>query len=335
MKKKPTIKEVAKAANVSIATVSRILNDQEGFSLETKEKVMDAIDRLNYKRNDVARNLKVQETKSIAILLPTVQTSYYLNIIAGIEEYALKRGYTVILCNIGKSGVYASTYVNMLIQRQISGVIACSTQYAVDSMLEKAEIPSVFINTVPKEANFPYLKIDDRQAIENAVNYLVKQGHHKIALISGSEKDTEADKNRRSGYRDGCEKNKISLDTKRIVTARNFGHTAGGEAFLQLLKQTSDFTAVIASSDEAAAAILSIAKEKNIKIPEDLSLVGFNNSAIAEMLTPKLTTISLPFYQMGQEALESLIRQIEKDIPAESKTVQTNIVERESVIALT
>ena len=180
---KATIKDVATRANVSVATVSRVVNNLDGYSDETKEKVLEAIKELGYQRNAIARGLVTKTTKTIGVLIPIVSAYLYAEILNGIEEKANENGYGIFLCNTGVNGVRAINYIKMLGERQVDAIIVVSLTINDEyyNLLNSLKIPYILVSTLSYKYKIPYIKVDDQQAAYTATQFLIEKGHTKIA----------------------------------------------------------------------------------------------------------------------------------------------------------
>lgn len=329
---KPTIKDVAKKSNVSVATVSRILNNLEGYSEETRKKVMQVVDKIGYQRNDVARNLKIKSTHTIGILLPDVSTNFYMEILKGIEEAAHINGYSVIICNAGDNGKRTEEYVRVMIERQTDGIIVCSLP-PEKSLIKKiigVNIPVVLISTVYNGYSIPYIKVDDYKASYAAVEYLIKSGHKKIAMIGGPEKDPIAGFPRLKGFINALKDNNLEV-RENLIKHNGFSFEDGITSMEELLKEKEKFTAIFATCDDSAVGALSVAHKRGLKVPENISIIGYDNTKVAEMAYPPLTTLAQPFYEMGEKAVEMLIKKISLKDEVENVIMPFKIIERDTV----
>ncbi|WP_096188288.1 LacI family DNA-binding transcriptional regulator [Evansella halocellulosilytica] len=328
-----TIKDVAKKANVSIATVSRILNNsQAGYSAATKERVMNAIQELGYKPNGIARGLVSKRTKTIGVLMPNVSSMFSSKLIDGIEEAAHHEQYSVIICNTDRNGIRTLDYLNVLAEKKVDGLIFTSeilTREYYEAIVAM-NIPFVLVSTQSMQFQVPYVKIDDKHASYHAVSYLIEKGHQKIALISGDNNDPIAGSPRVEGYKQALFDHGISL-YEDLITYGDFAFNSGKECMKELLQKKEEFTALFCTSEEMALGAMSIAFDQKIKIPEQISIIGFDNTRLAEMSTPSLTTVGQPLTQMGHQAVKMIISMMENGKNVGSRILPHEIVERNSV----
>ena len=247
---KATIKDVATRANVSVATVSRVVNNLDGYSDETKEKVLEAIKELGYQRNAIARGLVTKTTKTIGVLIPIVSAYLYAEILNGIEEKANENGYGIFLCNTGVNGVRAINYIKMLGERQVDAIIVVSLTINDEyyNLLNSLKIPYILVSTLSYKYKIPYIKVDDQQAAYTATQFLIEKGHTKIALISGGKEDKISGITRVNGYRNALQDYDININ-ENIIKYGDFTYNSGIMCMEDLLQEKEDFTAVFATSD--------------------------------------------------------------------------------------
>ncbi|MDN4594529.1 LacI family DNA-binding transcriptional regulator [Polycladomyces subterraneus] len=328
---RPTIKDVAKKANVSVATVSRVLHNQPGYSEKTRQKVLKVIEEMGYHPNAIARGLINKRTQTIGVLFPNVSSMFSSKVLRGIEHATHHRDYSVVVCNTDKDGRRTMKYLNVLWEKQVDGIIFVSERLKEEyyATLTAMNIPVVLLSTFSPEYPFPYIKVDDQQAAYDATEYLIKQGHRRIALIGGTKSDPLAGIPRVEGYRQALQNYGIPF-REELITYGDFGYHSGRRAMEKLLRTAPGFTAVFAASDEMAAGALSAAYHNGIKVPDELSVIGYDDLQIAEMAIPPLTTVGQPLFEMGKWAAEMLMNMI-KTGQAQSKIVPHTIVERESV----
>lgn len=328
---KPTIKDVAEKANVSVATVSRIVNNKGGYSEETEERVLSVIKEIGYEINAVARSLATKNSYIIGVLLPYASTSVFTEVLNGIEDTAHKHCYSVIYCNTGNNGVRAFEYLKVLSANQVAGLIYTSSPLFDHcyELIRKINIPSVLALTVSYKYQVPFVKVDDRQAAYAAISYLIRNGHKKIALITGTKDDIISTKPRTEAYIQALTDYGIKVDNNLIVNG-NFTFESGAICMKQLLDSKGKFTAVFAESDDMAVGAINVAHQRGIRVPEDISFIGYDNTKISTMCIPNLTTISQPQFEIGQRAAENLFRMI-KGEKVQSIIMPYEIIERDTV----
>ncbi|MEH7443773.1 LacI family DNA-binding transcriptional regulator [Bacillus sp. JJ1122] len=328
-----TIKDVAKKVNVSIATVSRVLNGQGGYSKATEEKVLMAIKELGYQPNAFARGLINNKSNTVAILFPEVSSQFSSKILRGVEEAVHAFGSSVIVCNTASHGQRTEKYLELLAEKRVDGILFVSetiTQNYFDK-LESMKIPVVLIATESYLYPIPFVKVDDKHAAFTATNYLIKKGHTKIGMISGNKDDVIAGQPRIEGYKQAMLSMGIPFSEENIIYAKGFSFDDGMTNLPILLKQFTDLTAVFAASDAIAMGAISAAYKLGIKIPQDLSIVGYDNLPIAEMSIPPLTTVAQPLEEMGSVAANMLFSMMQSGQKGESRIMPHTIVERDTV----
>ena len=329
---KATIKDVATRANVSVATVSRVVNNLDGYSDETKEKVLEAIKELGYQRNAIARGLVTKTTKTIGVLIPIVSAYLYAEILNGIEEKANENSYGIFLCNTGVNGVRAINYIKMLGERQVDAIIVVSLTINDEyyNLLNSLKIPYILVSTLSYKYKIPYIKVDDQQAAYTATQFLIEKGHTKIALISGGKEDKISGITRVNGYRNALQDYDININ-ENIIKYGDFTYNSGIMCMEDLLQEKEDFTAVFATSDEMALGALSVMHRNKIEVPEKISIIGYDNTLIAQMSNPPLTTVAQPLYEMGVKAFAKILSVLETGNSGDNVILSHKIVERETV----
>lgn len=327
-----TIKDVAKLSKVSVATVSRVLNNLGGYSEKTKFRVLKVVEEIGYKRNAIARSLSTNTTRTIGVILPDVSTSFDGEIIRGIEDVAHENNYSVILCNAGSKGVRTLDYLKILEERQLDAAIIVSIKINDEyyEALKKLEIPYILISTMSPKYDMPHIKVDDLSAAYTATKYLLDRGHKKIAMISGNEDDTIAGSPRVQGYMKALFEYGIDID-EELIEYGNFSYKSGIQCMNTLLKRKKEFTAIFVASDDMAVGVLNVAYRKNIRVPNDLSIVGYDNTKVAEMSIPPLTTLSQPLYDMGCKAFNEILNMLNGNDSKKQIIMKHTIAERETV----
>ena len=305
-----SIKDVAKEAGVSIATVSRVLNDVDVVNEETKKKVQDAIKKLGYRPNIVARSLKTQRSRTIGIIIPDISNQFYPEIVRGAEDVANIYNYNIMLCNTDLDPDKEMEYLRVLKEKMVDGVIYMSNSLEPEiiELVKSLELPVTLVETTDKKNTFPSVTIDNEKAAFEATEYLVKKGNKKIAYIGTHEDAVNAVAYRFSGYKAALEKNGIEFD-RNLCSFGGVKAQDGYEGINTILKN-GDIDAVFCVSDEIAMGAINALRDLGKRVPEDVDVMGFDNIYSASIFYPKLTTVVQPTYDMGSVAMRMLIKVI-------------------------
>ncbi|API92628.1 MULTISPECIES: LacI family DNA-binding transcriptional regulator [unclassified Virgibacillus] len=331
--KKSTIKDVAREANVSIATVSRILNNTgKGYSDKTRQHVMQTIERMGYFPNAIARGLINNESGTIGVLFPVVSGMVSAELLHGIEAAAQAFDKSVIVCNTLSDPDKTEHYLQLLYEKQVEGVIFANARLTSDfqKMVKQMAVPFVTLAGTSEIEGIPEVKVNDQQASYDATQYLIKHGHSQLAMVSGPSHDLIAGTPRIEGFKQALADANLPCKATQISWSHAFNFEDGKHAFRSIMAHHPETTAIFAASDEMAAGVISEAHAQGIRVPDDLSIIGYDNTKLAMMTVPALTTVSQEFDTMGNRAAELLCHSIMgEDI--ESLSLKHKIVERESV----
>ncbi|SDG33633.1 transcriptional regulator, LacI family [Fontibacillus panacisegetis] len=329
---KSTIKDVARKANVSVATVSRVLNNLPGYSEDTKRTVLRVIEELKYQPNAIARGLINKRTQTIGVLFPSVSSAFSSEVLHGIEHFAHDENYSIVVCNTAEDGRRTMKYLQVLREKQVDGIIFSSEVLKEEyyEALKAMDVPVVLVATHSEYKSVPYVKVDDWKASYEATEYLIHKGHRQIAMIGGYEGDPIAGKPRIDGFKQALLDNGITLRDELIFDG-GFRFDQATVAAENLLLTAPEVTAVFAASDEMAIALISVAAKHGISVPEQISVIGYDNLKLAEMSNPPLTTIAQPLYKMGERAADKLISMITSKERVVSEIVPHKIIERNTV----
>jgi LacI family transcriptional regulator len=329
-----SIKDVAKEAGVSIATVSRVLNDIDVVNEDTKKKVLDAIKKLGYRPNIVARSLKTQRTKTIGILLPDISNQLYPEIVRGAEDVSNIYDYNIILCNSDLDIEKEKEYLRVLKEKMVDGVIYMSSSLNSEilELINELDLKTVLVETKDKEGLLPSVTIDNVRASYDSTKLLIEKGIEEIAFI-GTEKDNRnAWGDRYVGYENAMKEAGIEIDSE-LVYLSSMKVKSGYEGIQKFLKQNKKFKGVVCASDDIAMGAINALRDNKLSIPEDVSVVGFNDNYAASIFYPKITTISQPTYDMGSVAMRMLIKLLnKKELEEPHYVLEHQLVERESTI---
>ena len=327
-----SIKDVAREAGVSIATVSRVLNDIDVVNEDTKKKVKDAIKKLSYRPNIVARSLKTQKSSTIGIIIPDISNQFYPEIVRGCEDVANIYNYNIMLCNADLDVEKEMEALRILKEKMIDGVIYMSNsiEQNIISLIKELEMPTVLVETTDADGIFPSVSIDNVMAAADAVKYLINKGNKKIAYVGTTTEKVNASSRRYTGYKKGLEEMKISLD-KDLVYFGGVKARDGYAGINAILDKRTNFDAVFCASDEIAMGVINALRDRHIKVPEDIDVMGFNDIYSASVFYPKLTTVSQPMYDMGSVSMRMLIKSINNlEVDEKHFVLPYRIVERDS-----
>ncbi|MEO8232201.1 MAG: LacI family DNA-binding transcriptional regulator [Ignavibacteriota bacterium] len=307
----PTIKQIAKKANVSIATVSRALNNDVSVTSETRDKVRRISDELNYKPNLVARNFVKKTSYAIGLILPDISDEFFTDIIRGVDEITYKNGYYTVVASSHKHRSLADSFSTFSQTGLVGGVILLMSEISDDlkSMLDRAKIPVVLIGGGEQDGDFDTVAIDNYQGAFNATEYLIKKKKfRKIAHITGPAENYDAFL-RKKGFIDACKKNDVSINKSFIVDG-NFTIDSGYHGFIQLYGLQEKPQAIFAANDMMALGCYDAANYFNVKIPDDISLIGFDDIFISKYINPSLTTVRVQIEEVGKAAATLLMERL-------------------------
>jgi len=305
------MKDVAKLAKVSDATVSRVFSDPDAVSDKTKQIVLDAADELNYELNVLARNLRKMKTEIIMVILPDISNPFFSKIVRGIESVAMENNYKILLGDTKNDLVLEKEYLKNLDQKYADGVISLTAR--IDSKLIR-EISEKYNMVLAceyiDEASVPTVSIDNVEGAYKATKHLINLGHKRIAHISGP-KNVILSQDRLKGYKKALSDHNIKIDGD-LINEGDFGYKSGYKNMSKLLKLDKAPTAVFADSDQMAIGAIKAIKSHGLKVPDDFAVVGFDNIEIASIYEPSLTTVCQPMYEIGVKAMQLLLDILEK-----------------------
>ena len=333
-----TIKDIAKECNVSITTVSRVINNKdEGVGEKTRELILDTIERLDYRPNALARSMITKRTNTIGLVIPDVRNPFFSELARGAEDVCNENGYGIFLCNTDGCMEKEGEYIRILKDRFTDGILF-TTQNTIEynqtfNLFLKKHFPFLFIERYVDELKeVPGVFVDNFQGAYELTQFIINKNHHKILFISGP-LTTKNAQHRQNGYLKALSDNGIEV-TERFILHGNYRYSGGYKAIKQYLSvHGADFTALFASNDLMAFGAYQALEEEGFSIPEDVSLAGFDNTPFPEVFKPKITTVEIPAYKMGQTAATMLLEIIKNEQPSESKKVFTlDLIDKGSVI---
>ena len=309
-----TIYDVAREAGVSMATVSRVVNNNPNVKPQTRKKVLEAIERLGYRPNAVARGLASKKTTTVGVVIPDISNAIFAEVARGIEDIANMYHYNIILCNADKRKEKEIRVVNTLLEKQVDGLLFMGGSITEDHLeaFRTSTVPIVLCSTADETGTMPSVDIDHEQAAFDAVSRLISEGHRKIAMISGSLQDPTTGYARFQGYRKALEKAGLPF-REDYVRAGNYRYESGMEATRYFLQLPERPTAIFAANDEMAIGAIHAIQDAGLRVPEDISVIAIDNIRLAEMVRPELTTVAQPMYDIGAVAMRLLTKLMRKE----------------------
>ncbi|MBR8658029.1 MULTISPECIES: LacI family DNA-binding transcriptional regulator [Bacillales] len=325
---KTTIYDVAKKAGVSISTVSRVINNTGRISAKTKKRVLDVIEQLGYQPSVVASALTGKRTRTIGLIIPDVANPFFAELARRVEDRGRELGFNLLMCNTDNNPDTEDMYLSLLRQKSVDGIIIGTNarNHRVLRELLEENLPVALIAQDIPELMIDVVAVDDYLGGYQAAQHLVSLGHKRIAILVGNMNRT-SDKYRLEAFRQALEDHGLEL-TEDLVIRTDYSREDGKRAARELLTSPKRPTAIFACFDFLAIGVYQAAKELGLRIPDDVSVVGFDNTILASIVDPPLTTIAQPIDEMGRQVMDLLVREIEGD----KKTKQRVILPPELII---
>jgi DNA-binding LacI/PurR family transcriptional regulator len=335
-----TIKDIARELNVSSSTVSRALKDYPGISDETKRKVKEVAEKLNYRPNAIALSLRKSRSFTIGVIIPEVVHFFFSTVISGIEEVASSRGYNVILSQTNESITREKSSIETMLSNQIDGFLVSFSKETTDfehfSRLLDHGYPIIFFDRVPNIPHSINVMVDDYHGAYNATSHLISQGYSRIVHLAGP-KNLSISKERERGYKDALSNHGIAIDPTLIIECA-YGTSDEGfkitEKLFKKLEKKPD--GIFANNDLAAVGAMLACKSLGYSVPNEVGVVGFSNWQFCSMIEPTLSSVSQPGFKMGSKATELLIDLIEKKLDPDTITepivLETELLIRNSSV---
>lgn len=326
----PTIREVALRAGVSPTTVSHVINNTRFVSPEARQRVLEVMEVLNYRPNVLARSLRRGETRTLGLILPDSANPFFAEIARAIEDTAFRAGYNVIFGNSENELEKEQVYVDVLVNKQVDGIIFVASGDHSPSLedLVRNGLPVVVVDRKLTDMEMDTVLTDNLQGGLTVVQHLLELGHRRIACITGPSHLTPS-ADRVIGYRQALETCGIAID-ETIILRGDFHPRSGYQAAAEIIRQQRT-TAIFLCNDMMAIGALRALAEANLRVPEDISLVGFDDIELASYLTPPLTTIRQDKTALAEAALQLLLQRIaEPGLPARTRVLPTALVVRQS-----
>ena len=333
--KEVTIYDLAKKLNISAATISRALKDHPGISKKTKKRIFELAEKMGYRSNNFARNLRKQKTETIGIIVPRLASNFMSSVIAGIENVANKEGYNLIISQSSESTSKEKNNARTMFDNRVDGLLV-SLAYNTQDLEHfepffKKGIPVIFFDRVMIHDDSTNILIDNRKAAYEATSHLIEQGCKRIIHITAPpQQNVYAD--RLKGYQDALNEHRIPFKEEYLIVG-NLSQEAGFDAAEVIKKMKPLPDGVFVANDNCAVGCMLKLKQAGIKIPEQIAFVGFNNDPVSTVIEPNLSTINYPGYEMGEIAARNLINHLNGEGIIQSTTtiiLKSEFIVRES-----
>ena len=305
-----TIKDVSISAGVSSATVSHVINNTRYVSDEVRERILNSIRELDYHPNIIARTLRMGKSNTIGVIVPNTRNPYFTELAWNIEQYAAKKNYSVMICNTENLAEKENFYIDLLIQKQVDGIvfISCSDYAESTEMLAGSDIPFVIVDKDIEDAmKYDTVLVEEEKGAQLAVEHLISLGHRRIACITGGSNEQITSEKRRNGYRKAMRKHKLPIPEEYVVEG-DFLMTSGYVAGKKLFATAPRPTAVFAFNDLMAIGVLSAAHECGLNVPRDVSVIGYDDIELSSYCSPPLTTVNQNRSKAARNIFDTLFK---------------------------
>lgn len=305
-----TIKDIAQELGVTSMTVSRALNDQPGVSSETRARIIKTIEKLGYYPNELARSLRLKQSSTIGLIIPNLDNQVYAEIARSLENVCTDEGYLVLLCNSGRDPEREQNFVQMLRAKQVDGVVMIPGQEPLKLIqpLQDARIPAVILeHDIPEHC---CIVVDDLEGGRIGTQHLLSLGHRRIGMISRT-RHSGTSALRVTGFQQVLEEAGITFNSNLVVEC-GAGHEAAYQAMQQLLALDNPPTAVFTHNDIQALGAMHAIRSAGLSIPDDISVLGYDDIASSAHLAPPLTTVRFPKTEMGQQAAQTILELVKQ-----------------------
>lgn len=326
----PKIRDVAEAAGVSTATVSRVLAEKPHVRAEIREKVLAAVEKLHYRPNLIAQSLRAQRTMIIGLIVADIQNPFFTLVSRAVEDAAYRRGYSIFLCNADEDPVKEAMYLNHMQDQNVAGVLVSPTRETAETFQNAARfaMPLVIIDRRVRGADIDSVLTDNVDAAQKMVTHLLQDGHHRIGAMFGANSTTGRE--RREGYLQALQAYGLAPapELELFVEARE---DVGYHATMTLLDLAKRPDAIFTSNGLLAAGAFRALRERQIKIPQDIALATFDETPWTALVEPTISVIQQPTYEIGQTAIELLLKRLDDpDRPTSEVILKSKLIVRQS-----
>ncbi len=323
-----TIYDVAREAGVSMATVSRVVNGNPNVKPTTRKKVLAAIEQLGYRPNAVARGLASKKTTTVGVIIPDVSSIFFSELARGIEDIATMYKYNIILSNSDQNLDKELHLINTMLGKQVDGIVFMGGKISEEhiSSFKQSSVPVVLAATVDETQQIPSVNIDYEQAVYDAVSYFVDHGHQKIAAVIGPTEDPVNGDAKLNGYRRALEDGGLTYDDGYVAVG-DYTYDSGREAVDQLNQLAVPPTAIFTATDEMALGVIHQIQDNKQVVPDEIEVISCENTRLAQMVRPTLSTVVQPLYDIGAVAMRLLTKYMNKETVDEEIVVLPHRVE--------
>jgi LacI family transcriptional regulator len=324
-----TIYDVAREANVSMATVSRVVNGNPNVKPVTRKKVLEVIERLGYRPNAVARGLASKKTTTVGVIIPDISNIFFAELARGIEDIATMYKYNIILSNSDQNKEKELHLFNTMLGKQVDGIVFMGGNVTAEHVeeFEKSPVPIVLAGSIEESKKIPSVNIDYEQAVYDSVKEFIEKGHKHIAFVVGPLHEPKNAEKKLKGYKRALEEAGIAF-REDLIFEGDYTYDSGLEAFEKLLESSERPTAILVGSDEMALGVVHGAEDKGFTIPDDFEIITSDNTRLALMVRPQLTTIVQPLYDIGAVAMRLLTKLMNKEKVSENIVVLPHRIEQ-------
>lgn len=338
------MRDVARLAGVSTSTVSAVVNEKQVVRPAVVARVQDAMKALNYHPDEVARSLRVKRTTTIGVVIPDFSSSFFVDVVRGVEDAARSSGYSILLCNSNDDQQQEQRHLTVLLSRRVDGILLASTDlYSIGHGQPWSNTPLVLFDRIPSGYQGAAVTIDNVQAACSATKYLIDLGHRSLAFIAGR-LDLPTASDRAEGFRKALEDSNLPLRGEYFKRG-DYHPQSGYQNGLELLKLPHPPTAILCSNGMMTLGLLRAISEAQVRCPDEVSVIGFDEPApdaygfsLSTLLKPELTVVAQPGYEMGQRAAQMLLTMLSNGEPEDTGknrvfTFQAELRIRKSVAA--
>lgn len=316
-----TIYDVAREAGVSMATVSRVVNGNPNVKPSTRKKVQNVIDRLGYRPNAVARGLASKKTTTVGVIIPDIASIFFAELARGTEDIATMYDYNIILGNSDSNYEKEIHLINTFLEKQVDGLVFMGGKITEKHLAEfqSSPVPIVLAATINEEKALPSVNIDYEAASFDATMAFIERGHENIAFVSGPFEDPINGQLKLSGYRKAMAQAGFKVKDGFVVTG-DYSYDSGLQAIQDFLKLRERPTAIFVGTDEMALGVIHGIQDANLSVPDQIEVIGFDNTKLATMVRPTLSTVVMPMYDIGAVSMRLLTKLMNKE-EVEDQTV--------------